>query len=174
MILSWRTFFFNSIYHPTLLLASIPVFTRKHILFIFICTAWSTDPVAQKSFNKSTLNSKEVGELGKRQSLKLNERKKDHNLPERSPGNGNLLQYSCLENPMYRGAWRATVHGVAELDMAEQLTLPQTSLSPWKSQLHLLVLQFPYFPPQLHCDMAEDWNCIYLRYTMWCLKHLLN
>ena len=29
----------------------------------------------------------------------------------RSPeeGNGNLLQYSCLENPMDRGAWRATV-----------------------------------------------------------------
>ena len=34
----------------------------------------------------------------------------------RSPGEGNdnLLQYSCLENPMDRGAWRATVHGVAK------------------------------------------------------------
>ena len=33
----------------------------------------------------------------------------------RSPGrgNGNQLQYSCLENPMDRGAWQATVHGVA-------------------------------------------------------------
>ena len=32
----------------------------------------------------------------------------------RSPGegNGNPLQYSCLENPMNRGAWQATVHGV--------------------------------------------------------------
>ena len=29
-------------------------------------------------------------------------------------GNGNLLQYSCLENPMERGAWRATVHRVAK------------------------------------------------------------
>ena len=29
-------------------------------------------------------------------------------------GNGNLVQYSCLENPMDRGAWRATVHGVAK------------------------------------------------------------
>ena len=29
-------------------------------------------------------------------------------------GNGNPLQYSCLENPMDRGAWWATVHGVAE------------------------------------------------------------
>ena len=34
----------------------------------------------------------------------------------RSPGggNGNPLQYSCLENPMDRGAWGATVHGVAK------------------------------------------------------------
>ena len=33
---------------------------------------------------------------------------------ERSPGegNGNPLQYSCLENPMDRGAWQATVHRV--------------------------------------------------------------
>ena len=29
-------------------------------------------------------------------------------------GNGYPLQYSCLENPMHRGAWRATVHGVAK------------------------------------------------------------
>jgi len=32
--------------------------------------------------------------------------------PER--GHCNLLQFSCLENPMDRGAWRATVHGVAQ------------------------------------------------------------
>ena len=34
----------------------------------------------------------------------------------RSPGegNGNPLLYSCLENPMDRGAWRATVHGVTQ------------------------------------------------------------
>ena len=29
-------------------------------------------------------------------------------------GHGNLLQYSCLENPMDRGAWRATVHRVRQ------------------------------------------------------------
>ena len=29
-------------------------------------------------------------------------------------GKGNSLQYSCLENPMDRGAWLATVHGVAK------------------------------------------------------------
>ena len=34
----------------------------------------------------------------------------------RSPGegNGNPLQYSCLENPMDRGAWWATIHGVSK------------------------------------------------------------
>ena len=41
----------------------------------------------------------------------------------RCPGEGNgTLQYSCVENPMARGAWRATVHEVAkELDTAQQL-----------------------------------------------------
>ena len=34
-------------------------------------------------------------------------------------GNGNLLQYSCLENSMDRGTWWATVHGVKKLDMSE-------------------------------------------------------
>ena len=39
----------------------------------------------------------------------------------RSPGggHGNPHQYSCLENPMDRGVWQATVHWVAELDMTE-------------------------------------------------------
>ena len=35
-------------------------------------------------------------------------------------GDGNPLQQSCLENPMDKGAWQATVHGIAnELDMTE-------------------------------------------------------
>ena len=55
----------------------------------------------------------------------------------RSPGerNGSPLQYSCLENPMNRGAWRATVHVVAEdSDMTEWLNLwdlvPQAGTEP--------------------------------------------
>ena len=40
---------------------------------------------------------------------------------ERSPGGGpgNPLQYSCLENPMDRGAWWPTVHGVTDSDRTE-------------------------------------------------------
>ena len=34
-------------------------------------------------------------------------------------GNENPLQYSCLGNPMDRGSWRATVHGVSESDTTE-------------------------------------------------------
>ena len=43
---------------------------------------------------------------------------------ERSPGEGSgkPLQYSCLGNPMDRGAWGATIHGVPELDMTEQMS----------------------------------------------------
>ena len=38
-------------------------------------------------------------------------------------GNGDPLLYSCLENPMDRGAWRTSVHGVAkESDMTEWLS----------------------------------------------------
>ena len=47
----------------------------------------------------------------------------------RSPGEGNdyLFQHSCLENPMGRGVWRATVYGVTkEWDMTEQLSHTST------------------------------------------------
>ena len=47
----------------------------------------------------------------------------------RSPGGGNSdpLRYSCLENSMDRGAWRATVHRVAESHITELSTLDKRS-----------------------------------------------
>ena len=52
--------------------------------------------------------------------------------------NGNPLQCSCLEHPMDRGAWRTTVHGIAESDRSECLTL---SLSCRLICLSFLLLQ---------------------------------
>ena len=60
----------------------------------------------------------------------------------RSPGegNGNPLQYSCLENPMHRGAWWATVHGVAKswTQLSEQEPLSQffPNAASYKYALH--------------------------------------
>ena len=53
----------------------------------------------------------------------------------RSPGegNGNPLQYSCLENPMDRGAWWATVHGV---------TKSRTLLSDFTFTFNVLITTF--------------------------------
>ena len=54
-------------------------------------------------------------------------------------GNGNPLQYSCLENSMDRGAWRAVAHGVAESDTTEWLTM-YVGILLWSSErLHLAI-----------------------------------
>ena len=53
---------------------------------------------------------------------------------ERSPeeGNGNPFQYSCLENPMDRGACWATMHGFADSDTTKQLTFFFFFLNWWR------------------------------------------
>ena len=54
----------------------------------------------------------------------------------RSPGegNGNSLQYSCLENPMGRGTWLAKVHGIARVrhDLSTKFSRKHTvQISSW-------------------------------------------
>ena len=57
----------------------------------------------------------------------------------RSPGegNGNPLQYSCLENPMEGGAWWATVHGVTKSWTRLSQTSTSSMLCPKASLKHL-------------------------------------
>ena len=50
-------------------------------------------------------------------------------------GKGNPLQYSCLENPMDRGAWQATIHGGhKKLDITKPLTLSKNCMVENESQ----------------------------------------
>ena len=63
----------------------------------------------------------------------------------RSPGegNGNPLQFSCLDNSMDRGAWQAVVHGYScrESDMIEQLSVHFTSLHFQGHTQHVMELE---------------------------------
>ena len=47
-------------------------------------------------------------------------------------GNGNPIQYSCLENPMDRGAWRATVHGAGVVGEVLQRVRHDSSDIAWQ------------------------------------------
>ena len=57
----------------------------------------------------------------------------------RSPGRGhsNPLQYSCLGNPMDRGAWWATVHGLQSVSTTERLTTTSTWASGFLCDRHI-------------------------------------
>ena len=61
-------------------------------------------------------------------------------------GNGNLLQYSCLENPMDRRAWWATVHGIAKSQTrlrnlkkkTQRVYLWQIRVDVWQNQYNIV------------------------------------
>ena len=76
-------------------------------------------------------------------------------------GNGNPLQYSCLENPMDRGTWWAIVHGV---------TKSQTQLSDWTTTNKLL---FTYC---LICPRFVLWELLQPgSWVVWpCFRHILS
>ena len=65
----------------------------------------------------------------------------------RSPGGGNgkPLQYSCLENPMDRGAWRAVVHGITE----------ESDTTEWARILSCQLFQLLLSSPTLYLILAS-------------------
>ena len=75
---------------------------------------------------------------------------------ERSPGGGlgNPLQYSCLGNPMGRGAWWATVQGVAESDMTEvaEHTHKQKRVETWQGR------QSVCLKPSVQRTQSSSWH----------------
>ena len=114
-IIRWRYFrtFDNFLLHATVYFLRAPPFSRLFTCLNFILEALLKYMVMLECWfvfwSNTTwwLSSCDAGDTGEADLiLGLG----------RSPGegNGNPLQYSCLGNPMDRGAWRATVHGVAE------------------------------------------------------------
>ena len=75
---------------------------------------------------------------------------------EDSPGggHGNPLQYSCLENPMDRGAWQTTVHSITK----SQKQLKQVSMQARQGD-HLVILFIMNESPSFHsaCIFKEEY-----------------
>ena len=85
-----------------------------HTFYILLCSLEVSKVALPCSFFTSVWNMFINGSDGKASAYNAGD---PDSIPSsgRSPGegNGNPLQYSCLENPMDEGAWWATVHGVA-------------------------------------------------------------
>ena len=92
----------------------------------------------------------------------------------RSPGggDGHLLQYSCLENPVDRGAWWATVHGVTkELDTNKQLythTHTHTNTTNRFQEVSGLYTVWSSFSLLL---LLSRFSCVQLFATPWTVAH---
>ena len=83
----------------------------------------------------------------------------------RSPGeeNGNPLQYPCLENPMDRGSWRATVHGVTKSQpWLQGLTHTHTHTHTHFSIYTWMPATRVPLPPWIHCQFK--WSSTVMRF----------
>ena len=85
--------------HPLFLLPPIPPSVRVFLNESPLCMRWPK--YCSSNGKESACN---AGDQGSIPGLGSSSEK----------GNGNPLQYSCLENPMDRGAWQVTVHGVVK------------------------------------------------------------
>ena len=81
----------------------------------------------------------------------------------RSPGigNGYPLQFSCLGNPMNRGAWQITVHGVTESDMREHSHGMDISASP---RIWITFCFGLSFSIQIECKVSSRMHMLYFPY----------
>ena len=106
-------FFFRIKYHLLIMTILLPTFQVHAYFFVWLHGSELVDHCSMiMGFPGGSDDIESQGDLGSNPGLGRSPRE----------GNGNPLQYSCLENPRDRGAWRATVHGVAE---------SQTWLSGW-------------------------------------------
>ena len=97
------------------------------------------------SYNRASLVAQRLKRLPAMRETRVRSLSWEHSPGE---GNGNPLQYSCLENPMDRGAWWATVHGV---------TKSRTRLSDFTSLLSPIVPTFPSLFPSLLFIHFSSW-----------------
>ena len=97
---------------------------------------------SQRATNTFTFGASQVARVVKNLPVQFRPKRCEfHPWSRRSPGggHGNPLQYSCLENPMDRGAWRAAVHRVAQ----SWTRLKRFSMSAWKEYSpRVLLLDF--------------------------------
>ena len=86
----------------------------------------------------------------------------------RSPGgrNGNPLQYSCLENPIDRGAWWATVHGVTKSQTWLRNWTTKTIISKLRKWFTTLQVNWPVKKFHSYVLLKKHSNCIYALYFL--------
>ena len=88
-------------------------------------------------------------------------------------GNGNPLQYSCLENPVERGAWWAIVHGVTkESNMTEQLNSSNRAV--FGKMLHICALNVSIVSIGFNCHLLSGILHSFKPREHCCIKFILK
>ena len=113
---SWKILLYN-------VLVVFAIYKHESVIIIYIYTHTHTIFISSFLGLSRWLNCKEA-------TCQARDTGSTHGLRRSSgEGNGNLLQYSWLGNPMDRGSWQATVHGVTESDTTQWLNNSSSPLS---------------------------------------------